>query len=201
MNKFEYTQYNDEELVRLILDKNDAEAMQTLLFRYEPEVKKIVNFRLAKTMLRNYDREEFYQQVRLTTIQILDRFDPLKGDFYTFWTCAASRTISSEIRSIMSKGRQQEIGQSYFFNEEVGEDFFENMSGNELLLTDQISIDEMMKKICEIRDNFFTETEKQVLAYRLAGYSYVEIAKQIKSTPKGVDNTMLMIRKKLKKYL
>ena len=189
-----------EELVEKIKSNNDEEAEQVLLFRYEKEVKKVVNSRLSKVRIRGLDREELYQAIRLLTITIVDKYDQSKGNFYGYWSTSANRMITSEIRSSLSKKRKTEIGQCYFLRED-GEDWFENLSGNEPSIKQQYEMKEILEKVKKISDTYFSVEERTVFAYRLSGYSYQEIAKILKMSPKNVDNIMLLIRKKIRLYL
>ncbi len=191
----------DEELVEKIIRQDDKEAIQLLLFRYESECRKMVYSRLKRFYYRYYDIDEFMQLVRLTTIGIVKKYDPDKGSFHAYWSCAINRVITSEIRRLNSKSRSLEVGQSTLFKEEFNDDFLENMAGNSILITQQLNIEETLDRIDEIKMDYLNEIERMVLSYRLAGFSYKEIAKKIKSTPKRVDNIMNAIRKKIKKYL
>lgn len=191
---------SDEQLVEKIKLEKNKEAEQVLLFRYEKEVKKVVNSRLYKISSRNLDREELYQIIRLLTIKIIEKYDVNKGTFYGYWSTSANRMISSEIRAMLSKKRRIEIGQSFFLKDD-GDDLFENLPGNEPSIQYQYEMKELLEKIKKISETYFTIEEKTIFAYRLAGYSYLEIAKKLKLTPKNVDNTMLSIRKKIKLHL
>lgn len=191
---------SDEELVEMIKSNNDEEAEQVLLFRYEKEVKKVVNSRMSKVRVRGLEREELYQAIRLLTITIVGKYDQSKGKFYGYWSASANRMITSEIRSSLSKRRKTEIGQSYFLRED-DEDWFENLSGDEPSIKQQYEMKEVLEKIKKISDTYFTIEERAVFAYRLSGYSYQEIAKLLKMSAKNVDNIMLLIRKKIRLYL
>ncbi len=192
----------DEEIVQRIIENDDNEAIQLLLVRYENECRKIVYYRLKKLPAnQKYDIDEFMQIVRLTTVSIIKKYDRARGSFHSYWSCAVNRIITSEIRRVNSKSRSLEISQSCFFKEEYNDDFLENMSDNSVLIRDQLDVEDTLLQIQDISNEHFTDLEKKVFAYHLAGFSYKEIAQKIKSTPKKVDNLMMGIRKKIKNYL
>ena len=180
---------SDEELVYKIQKFNDKEAMNLLLFRYEKNNKKIVRGRLRRVGKFYYDYDEFYQT-----------YDDKKGDFYNYWSSAINRVISTELHKLGKKLSGIEVNQIYVFNEEDA-DYMETFTSDEDLFIRQFNAKCELERVKSISDEFLTLEEKTILAYRMVGYSYEEIAKKTKSTPKRVDNIMLLIRKKLKRYL
>jgi len=191
---------SDEELVYKIQKFNDKEAMNLLLFRYEKNNKKIVRGRLRRVGNFYYDYDEFYQIVRFTTLRVIETYDDKKGDFYNYWSSAINRVISTELHKLGRKLSGIEVNQIYVFNEEDA-DYMETFTSDEDLFIRQFNAKCELERVKSISDEFLTLEEKTILAYRMVGYSYEEIAKKTKSTPKRVDNIMLLIRKKLKRYL
>ena len=49
--------------------------------------------------------------------------------------------------------------------------------------------------------NELSETEKKVISYYLAGFSYAEVAEKLSMTEKAVDNALYRVKTKLKKAL
>ncbi len=190
----------DEELIYIIQKNDDEEAINILFSRYEKEIKKIVRNRLNKTFKFYYDYDEFEQIIRCSTLQIIKKYDPSKGIFHKYWACSANRIITTELRRISKKLSGVELNQVFTFNEQEI-DYMETFSSDETSFKRNIDATSELERIKSISDEFLTLEEKTILAYKMIGYSYTEIAHKIKSTPKRVDNVMLMIRKKLRKYL
>lgn len=192
---------SDEMIVKKIKSSHDKEALNTLLFRYERSAKSLVKTRLYHLNKRGYDEDEFLQLIRYATIKATETYDAKKGKFYPYWYRVADRVICSELRRIHNKTNSLEINQSFLLKDEEDTDWFENIDPRHASINQQLYAEERLAKIREASDLFLDVIEKVVLSYRIAGYSYEEIAKKIKSTPKGVDNIVFQIRRKLKDYL
>ncbi len=190
----------DNELIYKIQKFDDKEATDLLLCRYENEIKKLVRGRLGKTFKFYYDYDEFEQLVRFATLKVIKTYDSSKGSFYNYWSSSANRIITSELRHISKKLSGVEVNQIFTFNEEET-DLMESFSNDSTIFKRKIDATYDLERIKKIADEILTLEEKAILAYKMIGYSYNEIAQKIKSTPKRVDNVMLIIRKKLKKYL
>lgn len=198
---FMYKELTDEELIKKIKQYNDKEAMNLLLFRYEEEIKKLVYFRLGKIQNYYYDVDEFMQLVRCSTINILNNFEEEKGKFKQYWICSANRIISTELKRISNKTHHIHISQMLVIQEGEPINVLEYFDFGSNLITRDYDSQEEINKVKSLCDEFLTKKEKRVLTLKIIGFSYEEIAEKIKSTPKKVDNIMIQIRKKLKKYL
>lgn len=190
----------DNELIYKIQKFNDKEAIDLLLYRYEDEIKKLVRGRLSKTFKFYYDYDEFEQLVRFATLKVIKTYDSSKGTFHNYWSSSANRIITTELRRISKKLSGVEVNQVFTFNEEET-DIMESFSNDSTIFKRKIDATYDLERIKKISDEILTLEEKAILAYKMIGYSYNEIAQKIKSTPKRVDNAMLIIRRKLKKYL
>jgi len=190
-----YKNYNDYELMYLISENNE-DAYQTIFEKYEPLIFKeaVKYFFLAKDL--GISREDIIEEGKIGLYKAIKNYND-DVEFYTF----AYLCIKRNIQKLLAKcetNKQKSLNDAISINESNDNIINKKLDGMDLL---QILIDrEFETKIIKFK-NQLQEIEANIFELKYNGFSYKEIGILMHLTKKEVDNKLLSIRKKLKKYL
>lgn len=201
----EYSKMSDEELLKLI-KSNDKEALNTLIERY----KEAVNSRVRKYYIAGAERDDVVQEGLIGIFKAIKNFDSSKeNSFKTFVNLCIERQM---ITAIKSSNRQKHIPLNSYIS--LNNPTYENSDGeeeNQLLDVlnskaiedplETITKSEYMRDVEKSINNLLSSFEKDVLNQFIEGKSYSEIAKNLNSSVKSVDNAIQRIRKKTAKNI
>ena len=193
-----YNELNDEEIIELI-EKGDENAYSFILNKY----KELVNLKVAKYYIIGAEKDDIIQEGMIGLFKAIKGYNKSRqNSFKTFANLCIERQL---ITAIKNSNRQKHkplnfylsLNNSKYENEEDGEEFINTFDSK----TIEDPLDTVMKK--EYMDNLeaimettLSKFEKQVLSRYVKGESYVDIASQLDSTVKSVDNAIQRIRKK-----
>ena len=201
----EYDKMTDEGLVALA-NKNDQQALNTLLDRY----KETVNMKVTKYYINGAEKEDIAQEGMIGLYKSIKGFDSEKqNSFKTFANLCIERQI---ITFVKGSNRQKHIPLNSYVS--LNNPTYESESGDEdaQLIDvlgsnvvedplDTLTKSEYYEKVEKTINKSLSDFEKQVLNKFIEGQSYVEIAESLNSPIKSVDNAIQRIRKKTTKNI
>lgn len=190
---------SDEEIVKLIKQKNNKEALEYLLDKY----KELVNMKVGKYFIIGAEREDMIQEGMIGLYKAVQNFE---GDKQSSFKSFANMCIERQmITAIKTSNRQKHMPLNCYLSlnssageeEDDGKDLMEIFNAN--LIEDPletITKKEYYKNIENTIDKSLSEFEKQVLKRFINGESYEQIATKLDTQAKSVDNAIQRIRKK-----
>ena len=190
---------SDEELVKLIKQNNNKQALEYLLDKY----KDLVNMKVGKYFIIGAEREDMIQEGMIGLYKAVQNFE---GDKQSSFKSFANMCIERQmITAIKTSNRQKHMPLNGYLSlnssageeEDDGKDLMEIFNAN--LIEDPletITKKEYYKNIENTIDKSLSEFEKQVLKRFINGESYEQIATKLDTQAKSVDNAIQRIRKK-----
>ncbi len=190
---------SDEELVKLIKQNNNKEALEYLLDKY----KDLVNMKVGKYFIIGAEREDMIQEGMIGLYKAVQNFE---GDKQSSFKSFANMCIERQmITAIKTSNRQKHMPLNGYLSlnssageeDDDGKDLMEIFNAN--LIEDPletITKKEYYKNIENTIDKSLSEFEKQVLKRFINGESYEQIATKLDTQAKSVDNAIQRIRKK-----
>ncbi len=197
-----YKGETDEVLVDKI--KQGDKSAQTCLFeRY----KDIVNLKANKFYIIGAEKEDMAQEGLIGLYKAIKAFDPEKqNSFKTFANLCIERQL---ITAIKSSNRQKNIPLNSSFSLNLSAydesddttvlDVLDTKTAEDPL--DTITKKEYLQFVENKIDESLSSFEKQVLDRYIQGESYNDIASNLETPIKSVDNAIQRIRKKAVKFL
>ncbi len=201
----EYDTMTDEGLVALA-NKNDQQALNTLLDRY----KETVNMKVTKYYINGAEKEDIAQEGMIGLYKSIKGFDSEKqNSFKTFANLCIERQI---ITFVKGSNRQKHMPLNSYIS--LNNPTYESENGDEEAQLidvlgsnvvedplDTLTKSEYYERVEKSINNSLSDFEKQVLNKFIEGQSYVEIAESLNSPIKSVDNAIQRIRKKTTKNI
>ena len=198
----EYNNPTDEEIVALANQGNKM-ATNFLLDKYSS----FVNKKASNYFMVGSEHDDLIQEGYIGLYKAIKSYDQEKeNSFKTFATLCVERQMITAIKT-SNRQKHMPLNQSLSLN---GSSLDEN---NELSLIDILDdkfvedpLDTITKKEefsnlqKKIEDNL-SEFEKKVINLHVQGLSYADIATELKTTSKGVDNAIQRIRRKATKVV
>ncbi len=204
-NNKDYDNIKDEDLIEII-KSGDKQAFEYLLNKY----KELVNAKVSKYFIIGAERDDIVQEGLIGLFKAIKDYKPdMQNSFKNFANMCIERQL---ITAIKTSNRQKHIPlNSYLslnisaYDEEEGEsdtsliDIFNNDLIEDPL--DTITKKEYYQNIEAAIDKSLSDFEKKVLNKYINGKSYVEIAEELDTPVKSIDNAIQRIRKKAIKGL
>ena len=204
-NNKDYDNIKDEDLIEII-KSGDKQAFEYLLNKY----KELVNAKVSKYFIIGAERDDIVQEGLIGLFKAIKDYKPdMQNSFKNFANMCIKK---QKITTIKTSNRQKHIPlNSYLslnisaYDEEEGEsdtsliDIFNNDLIEDPL--DTITKKEYYQNIEEAIDKSLSDFEKKVLNKYINGKSYVEIAEELDTPVKSIDNAIQRIRKKAIKGL
>lgn len=190
----DYQHQRDEELCALAVS-GDRRAEEILVKRYS----RAVRVHARPYFLAGGDSEDLSQEGMFGLLKAIREFDAsLDVSFRTFAEVCIHRRILSAVAAA-SRDKHAPLNESV----PIETPFFDDCSeihtgaqshGNpEELLIDREERGELLGRLKDQLSDF----ESEVLGDYLSGFSYIEIARRVRRSPKSVDNAVQRIRRKL----
>ena len=188
-----YDKTADEELVLLARGGDDG-AFQRLIDRYAP---------MAKSRARAFSRagleaDDLAQEGLIGLLGAIRVYDSKQASFSTFARLCIDRMLVSAVRQA---GRQKRIPTERLIAADGPEErparasvTFGDENNPESILIAREEAERLRRRAGDTLSGF----EYQVLSAYLSGESYEEIAQQLHTTTKSVDNALQRIRRKLR---
>lgn len=201
----EYEKMTDEQLLKLIR-KEDKTALNRLIDRY----KEAVEIKVTKFYISGAEKDDIMQEGLIGLYKSIRDFDLNKqNSFKTFANLCIERQI---ITAIKGSNRQKHMPLNSYVS--LNTTNYENDNGEmETQLIDvlnsntiedpleTITKNEYMKDVEKSINQSLSDFEKKVLTKLIQGQSYNEIAENLNSPVKSVDNAIQRIRKKTVKNI
>ena len=201
-SNMDYTNMADEDLIKLI--KSDSKcALEHLINRY----KNLVNMKVSKYYMIGAEREDIEQEGLIGLFKAIKSYQPEKqNSFKTFANICIERQL---ITAIKSSNRQKHMPLNSYLslninaydNEDDGNNSNTDLLGvlNTNLVEDPLDMitqKEYYQIVENTIDKALSDFEKKVLSQYMQGQSYVQIAQNLDTPVKSIDNAIQRIRKK-----
>ncbi len=204
-DNIDYDNMTDEDLVE-ITKSGDKSAFEYLLNKY----KELVNIKVSKYYIVGAEKDDIIQEGLIGLFKAIKSYkSDMKNSFKSFANMCIERQL---ITAIKSSNRQKHMPlNSYLslnvsaYDEEDGKsdtpliDVFNTTLIEDPL--DTITKKEYYQNIEKTIDKTLSDFEKKVLNKYINGKSYIEIAEDLDTPVKSVDNAIQRIRKKAIKGL
>ena len=201
----DYDNTKDEELIEII-KAGDEQAFDYLINKY----KELVNMKVSKYFIIGAEREDIVQEGLIGLFKAIKDYKPdMQNSFKSFANMCIERQL---ITAIKTSNRQKHMPlNSYLslnlsaYDEDDSDsdtsliDIFDASSAEDPL--DTLTKKEYFKFIEETIDKTLSDFEKKVLSQYINGKSYVQIAENLDTPVKSIDNAIQRIRKKAIKGL
>lgn len=193
----QYSKLSDEEIIKLI-KSGDQSALDYIMEKY----KDVVNIKVSKYFIVGAEKEDIIQEGLIGLYKAIKSFDTEKeNSFKTFANLCIERQL---ITAIKTSNRQKHmplnsylsLNKSAYEDEEAESvlDVFESNQIEDPL--DTITKKEYYIEIENAIDKSLSDFEKKVLNRFAKGESYVQIADNLNTPVKSIDNAIQRIRKK-----
>ena len=203
MERSDFANMPDEEIVRLAQRDKDGAALEYLLNKY----KNFVRAKARSYFLIGADHEDIVQEGMIGLYKaIRDYREDRLSSFRAFAELCVTRQI---ITAIKTATRQKHIPLNSYVS--LNRPIYEEDSDRTLLdvITEEtpsnpeeMLIDREDLSVIEGRiGQMLSDLEKEVLIRYVEGKSYVEISEEMNRHVKSVDNALQRIKRKLQKYL
>ena len=201
----DYDNITDEDLIEII-KSGDKLAFDYLINRY----KDLVNIKVSKYFIVGAERDDIVQEGLIGLFKAIKSYKPdMKNSFKTFANMCIERQL---ITAIKTSNRQKHmplnsylsLNLSAYAEEESNSDtalidiFNTNLIEDPL---DTITKKEYYQDLEDTIDKSLSDFEKRVLNQYINGKSYMQIAENLDTPVKSVDNAIQRIRKKAIKGL
>ena len=201
----DYDNIKDEDLIEII-KSGDKNAFEYLINKY----RELVNIKVSKYFIIGAERDDIVQEGLIGLFKAIKSYkSDMKNSFKSFANMCIERQL---ITAIKSSNRQKHMPlNSYLslnisaYDEEDGKsdtsliDIFNTTLIEDPL--DTITKKEYYKNIEDTIDKSLSDFEKKVLNKYINGKSYLEIAEDLDTPVKSIDNAIQRIRKKAIKGL
>lgn len=194
-----YESLKEEELV-VLANAKDKEAFAELLRRYD----KFISYRIRFYRIKGADANDIIQEGRIGLYKAVTDYIPGRSSFSSFAILCINGEIKRAVRAADSK-KHLPLN-NYISLYDIDEKSIMRIFGGQQEMvgenpTDYLIDNEAMKQLREYIEKELTDIEKKVLRCFAQGKSYSQIALEMKTDVKSVDNAIQRARKKLTAYL
>lgn len=185
-NDSAYGDMTDEQLVRFAQEGSPEPAV-VLISRLSG----LVRAKASRYYAAGVDRDDLCQEGMIGLLSAICTYDGGSGVlFRTYASVCVGNSIVSFVKSSL---RLKQMPLSDY--NKLDESIMDIRQGPE----EQVIEQDELGRMKEFLYSRLSETESNVIALYLAGYSYDEIASKLGSTAKSVDNALQRVRRKLRK--
>lgn len=178
-----YESMTDNDIINLINGGN-YELLQVIIKRYLP----VINYYVQKYCGIN-DREDAAQEATFALYSAVRNYHSLKSSFSTFASICIKRSVISNIKSSQRKKIIPDELLSPIQDIQIAD-----CNSPEKIFFDK----ESLKDLTDTIKLELSGLEYKVLLLYLSGKNYADIAQELNTSQKSVDNSLSRIRKKLK---
>ena len=197
-SNIEYAEMKDEELIKII-NNGDKNALEYLMHKY----KELVNIKVSKYYIIGAEHDDIVQEGLIGLYKAIKCYKPDKHNlFKTFANLCIERQL---ITAIKTSNRQKHmplnsylsLNMSAYDEDENDTQIMEVFNGAVIEdPLDMLTKKEYYSRIEQSIDKSLSDFERQVLSKYINGQSYVQIAKNLDTPVKSIDNAIQRIRKK-----
>ena len=201
----DYDNIKDEDLIQII-KSGDKQAFNYLMTKY----KELVNIKVSKYFIIGAEKDDIVQEGLIGLFKAIKSYKPdMQNSFKSFANMCIERQL---ITAIKTSNRQKHMPLNSYLSLNVSAYDEEESDSDTSLLEifdsaliedplDTITKKEYFQNIEETIQKTLSDFEKKVLNKYINGKSYIEIAKDLDTPVKSVDNAIQRIRKKAIKGL
>lgn len=183
--------YNDYELIYMI--KEDENAFDCLLKKYEPLFKKISSSFVLRYKEKGIEYDDIWQQCLIALYFATSNYNQDNSAiFYSYLLICLKRSISNYIRNCGNK-----INNYNFVNIDENQNKYNIASA--INIDDDYIDYEFEQEVLDFKNSLDT-LDASIFELRYNGFKYKEIATLLDISVKKVDNVLVKLRKKLEKY-
>lgn len=195
-----FNELSDEELIPLINSNRDPEATSELFDRY----KGIIRQKSRVLSTPSLDYEDLLQEGMIGLYQAILKYNSDTGVPFNFLAKVCINHAMLNALKASKRKKNEVLNRSISLNSLIDLD---NSESNRVefmnLITSKAKNPESI--LLDTEKNYIIKSvlspqENQIFLLFLDGYSYFDIAKELNTTTKNVDNSLQRIKKKLQKY-
>lgn len=202
MNLDELHILTDEQLLPMAQEGSET-AAEILIEKY----KGFVRQKAKAYFIVGADSDDVIQEGMIGLYKAIISFNKEReANFKTYAGVCVTNQILNAIKAA-EREKNQPLNESVSLNTPEGEDskgmnLSDRLKGsNDDEPEKKVLMAEIMREIQDPDMEIFSSLERQVLAYKLAGYGYKEIADKLGKTPKTIDNAAQRLKRKITDYL
>ena len=189
-----FTERTDEQLA-CAAKRGDDDALTELITRYAPLVKGRTR---AYAKGDGLDADDLYQEGMIALLKAVRNYrDDASGSFRTFAAVCVNNKLSSAVRAHMRQKNAPMRGYLSLSESDVSSDrlpaSLRQTDPEVLVIASEESVDRNRRI-----ETLLSPFERQVLRRYLSAYSYEDMARQLGSSVKAVDNALQRVRRKLR---
>lgn len=182
-----YYDIGDSELLYLIrLDNQDAKNF--LIIRYKKRIYGLINSFFEKKSIKGLDYEDYFHDCFIVFLKCLKLFDE-EYNFYSYVTSA----IEKELKKLIKK----EINNRDLLSIDM------DLRDKDYLMDCVNDCNEVYKEtiIKDFISDKLDELDKEIIEYRIKGYSHLEIADILNISKKKIYERMRKIRAEISEFI
>ncbi|MBE6906685.1 MAG: sigma-70 family RNA polymerase sigma factor [Ruminococcaceae bacterium] len=193
-SKSEIFEEKSDEMLALLAKEGSDEALTNLIQRYIP----LVYLRARAYAKSGLDEDDLFQEGMIALLKAVRNYrSDLEGSFKTFVAVCINNKLNSAVAAHMRDKNAPMRGYLSLDDSEVSEEQLADSSVRsdpEFLVIQSEEADARNRRI----ENLLSIFERQVLKLYLSSYSYDEMATNLGSSTKAVDNALQRVRRKLR---
>lgn len=180
---------------------NDKKAIEKLL----KENESVIQAQVSKFFVKGMEEEDLKQEASIAFLDSIKTYDPEQNDNFPAF---ASICIERKLITLLSSSQRQKnipLNTSYSldyktkYNDEDSVMLLDLIDEDLDTTEDKIIKEEKLRILMEKTEKILSKFEMKVLSLYFKGYSYNEMAKQLNSNEKAIDNAIQRIKQKIKK--
>ncbi len=193
-----FNRMSDEDILALIRSNSDNDAMEYLIKKYMPLVKK----ESRKLYIIGAENEDLIQEGMIGLMKAIRDYNESKGaSFSTFAGLCVKRQM---VTAVNTSNRKKHLPLNYYVSLYASDGDSDAELVDELMAGDSSEPEEILierikkESVYDMIEKRLSRYEKQVLSEYLTGDSYEIISGRMNKPVKSIDNAIQRIRKKLK---
>lgn len=191
-----YKNYNDYELMYLISENNE-DAYQTIFEKYQPLVfKEAIKYIFLSKKL-GISEEDLIEEGKVGLYKAIEEYNN-EVEFFTFASICIKRSIFKLLKK-SSTYKQKILNEAIDINQDNDDSIYYQEEKDKDIVQNLIN-EEFESKITKFKHKL-NEQDSTIFELKYNGFTYKEISKILNLDKKYIDNRLLSIRNKLKKYL
>ena len=191
-----YKNYNDYELMYLISENNE-DAYQTIFEKYQPLVfKEAIKYIFLSKKL-GISEEDLIEEGKVGLYKAIEGYNN-EVEFFTFASICIKRSIFKLLKK-SSTYKQKILNEAIDINHDNDDSIYYQEEKDKDIVQNLIN-EEFESKITKFKHKL-NEQDSTIFELKYNGFTYKEISEILNLDKKYIDNRLLSIRNKLKKYL
>jgi RNA polymerase sporulation-specific sigma factor len=178
----------DDSVLAALTKKGDGRAFEEITIRYI----KLIYSLASKYTIDNYDTQDLVQEGLLAFLIACNTYDDKSGASFKNYAVKCSKNRYTDL--IKKSKAKSAVPNSKIVPMETISDKTDEAQNVE----DHVLEREYLKTFIQHLNAMLTVDERKVFNMYAEGYSYKEIAEQLDTTPKKIDNILQKIKRKLR---